>query len=178
VTWTGYAWSQISGPPVSLQGANTAGATFTAPSSPAALGFSLTVTGPAGSSTQTVVVQVVAQPAVAGAVANPASSPVGNTVTLDGTGSTGTASYQWTQTGGSALNLTGATTAKATFVMPTGSTPLTFTLTVTGQDGTSSSATVQVSPVPDNLTVSLAEMTSASGPTGSAGPRPARYRTP
>jgi hypothetical protein len=37
---------------------------------------------------------------------------------------------------------------------------------------------VQVSPVPDNLTVSLAEMTSASGPTGSAGPRPARYRTP
>lgn len=146
-----------------LQNANSAKATFTAPASAADLQFSLTVKGPAGSSMQKAVVRVVAEPATAKAVAAPTSSPVGEIVTLDGSASTGAATYLWTQTGGDAVMLTGAAGAKAGFTMPATTKPMTFQLTVTGQDGSTASATVEVTPVVDNLTITGAEYRTGKG---------------
>ena len=68
-------------------------------------------------------------------------------VTLDGTGSTvssgATPTYQWTQTAGATVTLSGATTAQPTFVPPSAGGTLTFRLTVTAA-GVSSSDTVTI----------------------------------
>ena len=68
-------------------------------------------------------------------------------VTLDGTGSTvssgATPTYQWTQTSGATVSLSGATTARPTFVPPAAGGVLTFRLTVTAA-GVSSSDTVTI----------------------------------
>ena len=58
--------------------------------------------------------------------------PPGATVNLDGTGSSDpdagdTLDYSWTQTGGTAVTLTGADTATPTFTAPTAGTRLTLT---------------------------------------------------
>jgi len=78
----------------------------------------------------------------------------GSVVTLDGAGSTPGSSittppgtitqgsittYSWVQTSGTAVNLTGATTATPTFIAPKVSTSLAFRLTVTDSLGLSSS---------------------------------------
>ena len=99
-------------------------------------------------------------PISSGPIANPGQAQTvhsGDTVTLDGSGSrdtTGTiASYAWAQTAGSpTVTLTGADTAKATFVAPevTGPTPLTFTLTVKESGGASNSASVVITVKPEN----------------------------
>ena len=68
----------------------------------------------------------------------------GTFVTLTGTGSYspngGTiVSYSWTQTSGTPVSLNGANTATPTFTAPTGTTSLTFSLTVTDSTGAISS---------------------------------------
>jgi hypothetical protein len=71
------------------------------------------------------------------------SVTMGHSVTLNGSGSSdggngGTITYQWTQIGGTAVTLTGATTATPTFTAPTVAYPseaLTFRLTVTSSRG-------------------------------------------
>jgi hypothetical protein len=55
---TGYSWSQLSGPSVTLAGAGTASPSFTAPDGPTTLAFQLKVTNSAGSSTDEVQVKV------------------------------------------------------------------------------------------------------------------------
>jgi hypothetical protein len=103
----------------------------------------LTVTDdhdPAVTSSDTVVVTVADLQAVAGDDQNVA---VGAIVTLNGTDSTGPiASYAWTQTSGTKVQLSGADTATATFTASNGSAPvaavvetLTFQLTVTDSSG-------------------------------------------
>ena len=71
----------------------------------------------------------------------------GDTVTLDGTGSTDADSdpltYDWIQTGGPAVTLTGATTAQPTFTAPASGT-LTFQLTVDDGQGGTDTDTVSV----------------------------------
>ena len=80
--------------------------------------------------------------------AGPAQSAVvGQTVTLDGSKSTGTGlSYKWTQTSGPQVSLTGATSAKPTF-QPTTAGSYVFTLTLTsGSSSSTASVTVTVLP--------------------------------
>jgi large repetitive protein len=147
-----YSWVQTSGISVSLNGANTATPTFTAPSisSGTTLTFSLTVTDSAGavSSPATVVITVngnnVNQPPIANAGPSQTVSQ-GSFVTLVGTGSFSPnagatiVSYSWTQTSGTPVSLNGANTATPTFTAPTGTTSLTFSLTVTDSTGAVSS---------------------------------------
>jgi hypothetical protein len=83
-----------------------------------------------------------AAPVAAATVQSPAV--LGQTVRLDGTGSTGEIdTYTWTQTSGPAVTLTGAGTATATFV-PTQLGTYAFTLTVTGPGGPAVPTTVTV----------------------------------
>jgi hypothetical protein len=149
-TITSFGWEQVGTPSVTLTGADTARATFTAPNAAGALTFRLTTTGPAGTSTSTVTVTVQAV-AVPTANAGPDQTvPVGATVRLDGSASTGAASFSWSATsGGQGVVLTGANTATPSFAMPpTG--PVTATLTVTGPGGTATDSVV-VTPAADQL---------------------------
>jgi glucose/arabinose dehydrogenase len=163
-TVASYAWSQTSGPAVTLSSTTASQPTFTAPSVSAAtpLVFSLVVTdndGAADATPDSVTVTV-------NDVTSPNNPPVANAgpdqtvnenvlVTLTGLGSTdsdGTvASYAWSQTGGSpTVTLTGANTAQPTFTAPSVSatTDLTFSLVVTDNDGTADST-------PDTMTVTV-----------------------
>ncbi len=146
-TITAYQWTQTSGPTVTLNNANTAVATFTAPAAPATLVFQLEVTdNDAATGTDSITVRVNAPPtADAGADQTVAEA---STVTLDGTGSSdsdGTVTgYQWTQTGGTPVTITNATTSIATFTAPAGPATLTFQLEVTDNDGATNTATTTV----------------------------------
>jgi hypothetical protein len=137
-----FAWVQTSGPAVTLTGANTAVATFTAPATSTALGFTLTTTGTSGSSTDDILITVAAvAPPVANAGPDQTGVLVGNSVLLNASTSTGAASFAWTQVSGAAATLSNADTAQASFIMPASSTPpvntpLVFKVTVTGPGGT------------------------------------------
>jgi hypothetical protein len=149
-----YSWTQTSGPAVTLSGANTAKASFTAPtvSTNTALQFRLTVTDTAGLTSSAVTTITITPPQTAPiAVIGPDQTVnSGTVVTLDGSGShdaDGDAlAYSWTQTSGPAVTLSGANTAKASFTAPTVSTntALQFRLTVTDTAGLTSSAVTTI----------------------------------
>jgi ribosomal protein L14 len=152
-TIASFAWTQIAGPTATLTNANTATATFTAPqvAVDTVLTFRLTVTdngGASGSATTNVTVRNVNQAPTANA--GPDQTVDENVlVTLSGSGADpdGTiASYQWAQTAGRAVTLSGANTATATFISPQvgGASTLTFQLTVTDNQGATGAATVSV----------------------------------
>lgn len=149
---TGWLWAQEAGPPVTLANATQAVATFTAPPQATTLRFRLTVQGPGGPSSDTVdvVVDPVAAPV---AIAAPvAAARLGAIVTLDGSGSRGATTWQWTRVSGPVVALQNANTAVATFEMPQTTQPLTFRLTVTGPGG-SASTLVTVNMARDQVTV-------------------------
>ena len=150
------------GPPtVILNGASTATPTFTAPrvTADADLTFRLTVTDSGGlsaSDTVAVTVRAVNASPIANA-GNDRSVGDGDSVTLDGSGSSdpegGALAFAWTQTGGlPRVTLSGARTATPTFTTPklTANADLTFTLTVTDPGGLSASDTVVVTVRADN----------------------------
>ena len=117
---TSYQWVLTAGSPtITLQGANTAKATFTAPSNLAAdttYTFKLTVTdngGASSSATTNVLVKHLNQPPIAVIAGGTTGQTVNSsqTVTLDGSKSNDPdggkiASYQWTQTSGQTVTLT------------------------------------------------------------------------
>ena len=155
-TISSYAWTQISGTTVSLSGASTATASFTAPSNPnsSSLVFRFTVTdndGAIGTDTVTIAVEAeVNLPPIASAGANQ-SVGAGANVTLNGAGSSDSdgsiVSYAWTQTSGPAVILSGASTTTATFSAPYNSiaTTFVFRLTVTDNDGDTDTDDISIS---------------------------------
>ncbi|RKH28865.1 histidine kinase [Corallococcus sp. CA041A] len=145
------SWEQTSGPQVVLTGANTATPTFVSPDVAfnTDLVFTLTATANGQSATDTVTVTVkgVDRAPTANAGADIAADER-TAVTLEGTGADAdgdTLSYQWEQIGGTAVQLTGATTATLAFTAPevTATTTLVFKFTVTA-NGKSATDTVNV----------------------------------
>jgi hypothetical protein len=137
-----YAWTQVSGPTVTLTGAATTTLSFVAPSVPISsnLVFRLTARDNFGGlGFDDVVVQVNnAQPIVT--IGGTQSVAAGAGVTLAGSAvdSDGTiTSYVWTQTGGGPVSLTGTTGNTSSFAAPSASSSstLTFRLTATDNDG-------------------------------------------
>ncbi|MFZ0928751.1 MAG: CARDB domain-containing protein [Syntrophobacteraceae bacterium] len=146
-----YLWEQIDGPAVTLSHPTSPRPTFVAPqvgSGGTSLAFRLTVTDEQGlKSTDTCFVDVTL--AAPHAIAGPnRTEKAGSLVTLDGSSSTdrgsGIASFRWRQTGGAPVSLSDPTSAKPTFTPPSvaaDGNPLSFSLTVEGNDGQRSRAT-------------------------------------
>ncbi|MBI5446702.1 MAG: peptidase M36, partial [Deltaproteobacteria bacterium] len=110
-----YLWEHVGGAAVTLSNPSTASPMFQAPSS-GALTFNLTVTDNGGLiATDTTVVNVVAGelPPVASATA-PAEAVAGGQVVLDGSASSGAASYQWKQRSGPPVTLSNPADPKPT----------------------------------------------------------------
>ena len=159
-----FAWTQVSGPSVTLSGSDTDTATFTAPNSQTELVFRLTVTdnpledSPSLSSTDDVHITVTHTPTPTGnpPVANAGQDQTvdeGSPVTLDGSASKdpdgGPLRYKWNQTAGTPVTLNPSTgdTAVVTFTAPSGLTEdatLRFQLTVTDNDNLSDMTTQKV----------------------------------
>ena len=132
-----HAWSQVSGPPVALAGADTATPTFT-PLASGTYGFMLTVEdGWGGSANDTVTVTVPNRGPVAAAGPD-RTVPKKVPVALDGTGSSDPdgdpLTFAWSQLGGPAVALSGGDTATPTFTPPVGGTYV-FALIVDDGDG-------------------------------------------
>src|ERR671924_253530 len=150
-TISSYQWEQTDGPSVILNNADTATATFDAPSVSANtwLTFKLTVTDNDGATAEdSVVVTInnVNQNPIANAGTDQTVNE-GDSVSLDGSASSdadGTiASYSWTQTAGTAVTLSDASSATPSFTAPnvgSNGDALAFELTVTDNDGATSTA--------------------------------------
>jgi hypothetical protein len=143
-----FAWTQTSGPPVSLGGAAAALASFT----PALLGtytFRLQVSDGEATSQDTISISILNQAPIASAGADRAGV-VGLPILLDGSGSSdpdglpSPLSFSWTQISGPALNIGGASSNTATITAALLGT-YTFRLQVTDGEAT----------VEDTVTVSI-----------------------
>ena len=189
-TIVAWAWTRTGGTlgvTVTLTGANTAQPTVMAndlePGAPDEIHeFTLVVTDDEGMTSVGATVMVTISAPIAAPVANagPDQRAVSRaTVRLDGRGSTPDrrktiTSYAWERTGGtgdSNLTLTGANTAQPTFTADTlnpGVDAIThvFTLTVTDEDGTTSTDTVMVTVVSVDIRLSQSEIMVQEGGSG------------
>jgi hypothetical protein len=160
-----FSWAQISGPPVTLSGPDTATPSFTAPevdSAGAILTFELTVSDGIASSTDTVNVSVDNVDTNQAPMPDAGPDQVvneGDLVTLNGTLSSDpdgdTMTYSWIQTGGPAVSLDDATSATPSFTAPlvdSSGAIITFELNV--DDGNGANATDTVEIVVSNVLVS------------------------
>ncbi|MFP2906894.1 myxosortase-dependent M36 family metallopeptidase [Pyxidicoccus sp. 3LFB2] len=161
-----YAWTQLSGPEVTLSGANTSTATFSTPEVTADTEFTFRVTVSDGTATASedvvVTVRQVNQAPVANAgddvsVKGKAAVTLNGSASADAEGSTLT--YQWTQVGGPWVTLTGADTATPSFTAPNAkaNTELVFRLVVSDGSLTSAADTVTVTVTKGNNNVPVAK---------------------
>lgn len=142
-----YNWIQLAGPQVTLSSNSALSPSFTAPaatSSQQLLIFELSASDGLQSVTSIAEVIIAANnPPIADAGTDFGPIDSGQTVTLDGSASSDpdgdSLTYSWTQVSGTAVSLTGGTSASPTFVAPlvNGSEDLVFELVV--NDGTASS---------------------------------------
>jgi hypothetical protein len=139
-----YQWTQDGGPAVTLSDSAAISPTFSAPTDPAVLTFTLMVTDSLGlaSAPDEIVVRVNNQPPVADAGPDQSVDTL-TLVTLDGSASTDPdghlpLTYQWTQSSGPAVTLINPTSVSPTFSAPADSAVLTFTLIVTDSLGLAS----------------------------------------
>ena len=158
-----YQWTQTGGPNVSLSNPSSANPGFDAPNVDATLTFSLVVTDDDGrdSSSDTVSVSITGSNSapVADAGANQTVNE-GATVTLSGSGSDADgsiSSFAWTQTAGPGVALSDASAANPTFPAPLvdSDTVLSFSLSVTDNDGASSA--------PDTVDVTVEDVPAGPG---------------
>jgi hypothetical protein len=140
-----FSWTQVLGPSVSLSGASSATATFTAPtvSSDMNLSFRLTVNdGRGGTASDDTVVTVRANRSPTANAGPDQTVSTGQKVTLAGSGSDPDGdplTFLWTEVSGTGVTLSGANSATATFTAPSTSGTLVFRLTVSdGRGGTAS----------------------------------------
>jgi hypothetical protein len=159
-TVTSFAWSQLTGAPVTFA---TTGPSITfTPTVAGPASFKLVVTGSGVKNTASDTISINVAGAAAPVVANAGPDQLNmvptSTVTLDGSASKLAASYAWTSTNIPAIGLAKADTANPTFVVPSSTTPqtLTFSLKVTGANGTSISDTVVVTTRPDTISIDSA----------------------
>ncbi|MEW6168235.1 MAG: PKD domain-containing protein, partial [Pseudomonadota bacterium] len=150
----GYAWRQIAGPAVTLQGAGSQVATFVSPrvEVQTRLTFELTVQDDAGdSNTDTVDVTVLKNNLVPTADAGPDQSvDEGAAVLIDGSGSSDPdgwiQTYAWQQIAGPSTFLTAPNPGQLSFTAPSVAVDsvMTFEFTVTDNEGASATDTVDV----------------------------------
>ena len=143
-----FSWALTMGMKVTLADPNASSTSFTVPATSWPFTFTLTVTDPDGSTaTDMIKVTVVNLSPVADAGPNQTVSP-GAVVTLDGSASSDPDSdqltYVWFQTGGSAVSLSGKTSATTTFTAPSVPGPMTFRLEITDGRGGFAVDTVKV----------------------------------
>jgi MYXO-CTERM domain-containing protein len=150
-----YAWTQQSGPAVTLTGADTATVTFTAPSTAADSDVVLVLTatdprGASGSDTVTIHVRRTnAAPVVVVGDDQTVEAAAAVTVTgsaTDADDATETLTYAWTQESGPAVTLTGADTTTVSFTSPspTEDSDVVLVLTATDPRGASGSDSVTI----------------------------------
>ncbi|MFK7742254.1 MAG: PKD domain-containing protein, partial [Planctomycetota bacterium] len=147
-----YTWTQTAGPSVSLDDANAAQPSFSAPDAAGSYTLTFQVAANDGTTTtyDTVVVTVNADDDAPTANAGPNQSVSENdTVTLDATGSTDPEgqglTYSWTQTAGPNVALDDANAAQPTFTAPDAFNDYTLTFQVDVNDGeTTTSDTVSI----------------------------------
>ncbi len=158
-----YHWTQLSGPAASLSGSNAASASFVAPASAAGqtLVFELEVIDPQGASDDDTVNVAISAGGGAGGGSGGSGSNTDPTVSAgadqaveagDAVAMTATASdadgdaltYAWAQIAGTAVTLSGAATAGASFTAPDVSGTLTFQVTVSDGQGGSASDSISI----------------------------------
>jgi hypothetical protein len=149
-----YRWTQTGGTSVTLSDFTALSPTFTAPTVPEILTFTLTVTDSLGlvDPTPDEVVITITAPPVADA-GEDETVPTLSVVTLDGSGSSDPdgdypLSYRWTQTGGSPVSLSDPAVVSPTFLALGDPGVLTFTLVVTDSLGLAD-------PTPDEVVITM-----------------------
>jgi uncharacterized protein YkwD len=160
------SWQQVSGPGVSLSGANQWTATFTAPAQAGDVRLRFTVVDDQGlSDGDDLFVEVTTptpppsnQAPTANAGAN-RSVEQGDSVTLAGSGSDADGTivgWSWAQISGAAVSLSGANTQTVQFTAPNSAGDIRLRLTVTDDDGATDTddiiITVEASADPGNTT--------------------------